>query len=164
MIEDQIRSSVDAAFDSMFGDPANFGRGVKLNVDNAAVIAQACEILNLTEEELLATNFDEKLSEIKTKYEQMYQGTSENPMLVLFDRVEYNSKYSYITDSLATDKDYVYTDFTIDNNLVTMVTYQDRVTGDTVKFIINYNIYSVSVNLGDGNVYELGKYGFAVIK
>jgi hypothetical protein len=81
----------------------------------------------------------------------------------VFEEVEYSSKYSYITDSLATDKDYHYTDFTVDNNLVVMVTYKDSATGHTVAFLLNYNIYSVSVNLGGGNVYELGKYEFVQI-
>ena len=74
------------------------------------------------------------------------------------------SKYSYITDSIATDNDYVYTDFTIDNDLVTMVTYQDRATGDTVRFILNYNIYAVTVDLGNGQVYELDRYGFVPVR
>ncbi len=169
MIEDQIRGNVADAFDSMFDDPENYGRGVKLTVDKTALIAQACELLNLTEDELLATDFDEKLDNIVTKYEGMYNGATTNqrgPLSVEFSAVEYNSKYSYITDSLATDKksSYVYTDFTIDNDLVTMVTYKDMETGDTVKFIINYNIYSVLVNLGDGQVYELGRYDFVVVK
>lgn len=167
MIENEIKTKVNAAFDSMFDDPMNYGRGIKLTVDRGALITLACGILNYTEAELLATDFDEKLEAVADKYEELYDGVTTNqrgPLEVTLDTLEYNSKYSYITDSLATDKDYVYTDFTVDNNLVTIVTYKDRETGDTVKFIINYNIYSVTVNLGDGEIYELGKYDFAVVK
>lgn len=162
MVDSQLHEDIDDAFDSMFGDPANVGKGVRVTVDVDALIAQACDVLNLTEAELLATDFDEDLKAIKTRYENEYQGTPES-FNVTFSAVEYESKYSYVTDSLATDKDYEYTDFTVDNDLVVMVTYKDSTTGHTVVFLLNYNIYSVTVNLGNGNVYELGKYGFVQI-
>ena len=62
------------------------------------------------------------------------------------------------TDSTAFDEDYVYTDYTLDDNKVVIVTYQK---GDSVvRFILNYNMYSVQVRLEDGSVRELDKYAF----
>ena len=156
----QLTEKVDEAYEAMAADPANIGRGVKVVFDTEALMLQATEVLNKSALEISATDFDEKLAALKLEFETEYAGTSENPAVVSFGRVEYTTEYDYVTDSFATDgKNYDYTEFTVDNDLVTMVTYYDRVTGDTVYFLINYNIYEVNVNLG-GTVYTLGKYGF----
>ncbi len=163
MARTQILLKVDEAFEAMAADPANVGRGVKVTFNTDELLLQATEVLNVSMEALLATDFDELILALKTELETEYAGTSENPAEVVFGRVEYSTKYEYVTDSFATDgKNYDYTDLTVDNNLVTMVTYRDRVTGDTVRFLINYNIYSVKVNL-DGTIYELDKYDFEPI-
>ena len=73
----------------------------------------------------------------------------------------YVSQYSFYTlsDCLAGD-DYVVTDYTLDNGKVAIVTYQK---GDSVvRFILNYNIYTVNVRL-DGQVYTLDKYSYVKI-
>ena len=57
----------------------------------------------------------------------------------------------------------MYTDYTVDNNLVVIVTYRCPKTGDTVRFLLNYNIYSVTVRLDDEHTYTLGKYEFVPI-
>lgn len=75
---------------------------------------------------------------------------------------DYVSHYSFITDSIATDEDYVYTDFTSDKDIV-LVTYQNS-DGDTVQFLLNYNIYNVEVDLGGGkDPVTLSKYGYKKI-
>ena len=75
---------------------------------------------------------------------------------------DYVSAHSFITDSFATDEDYVYTDFTSDKDIV-LVTYQNA-EGKEVKFLINYNIYTVQVDLDDGkDAYTLPKYGYVKI-
>ena len=61
------------------------------------------------------------------------------------------------------DKDYYYTDYTVDNDLVTMVTYTDPETGDAVSFILNYNIYAVTVALDADHVYTIEKYGYVKV-
>ena len=160
LVKSQLEDRINDAYDAMFGDSQSEGRGVKVTVDTDSLILQAMEILNLTEEELLATDFDEELAKIKEKYENEYAGTSNDPYLVEFATVEYSTQYNYITDSFAEDKNYNHTDYTVDNNLVTMVTYQHPETGDTVVFLINYNIYSVTVNIDSEHSYTLGKYGF----
>ena len=47
--------------------------------------------------------------------------------------------------------DYDYTDYTVDNDLIVMVTYAHE-DGRTRSFILNYNIYDVEVRLEDGTV------------
>ncbi len=162
MVENQIKLKIDQAYESMRGDDANLGRGVKAFIDTDAILQQATGLLNKTADELRATDFDEKLADIKASYEAEYPGKT-NSVVAELKEVNYQSKYAYVTDSLATDKDYVYTEFTVDNNLVTMVTYEDPKTGHRVAFLINYNIYSVRVNLGNGQEYTLPKYGFEPI-
>ena len=163
MVDTQLLTKIDDTFEQMAQDSANNGRGIKVILHTDAIILQTLSLLNVTNDELCATDFDEKLAQIKAKYEAEYAGTSSNPEIVEFSQVDYQSQYKYVTDSLATDKDYVYTDFTVDNNLVTMVIYEDRTTGHRVGFLINYNIYSVEVNLGNGQVYTLDKYDFEPI-
>ena len=99
----------------------------------------------------------EKLDAIKEKYENEYHTTSES-VNVVFEEVEYSSKYSYITDSSAFDKNYVYTDYTIDNGKVVMVTYSNGT--DDVVFLLNYNSFPVTVRLGEGREYNLSKYDY----
>lgn len=72
----------------------------------------------------------------------------------------YTSKYSFLTDSGAYDENYVYTDYTSDRGNIVLVTYTK---GDKkVQFLLNYNIYTVEVKLGD-KTYTLGKYEYAPI-
>ena len=163
LVKEQLDTKIDEAYESMFGDEANNGRGVKVVLDVDAILSQATELINTTLDELKASDLDERLAELKAAYEEEYQGT-DNSMVVNFSAIEYKSKYSYITDSHATDENYVYTDFTVDNNLVTMVTYENRETGEQVVFLINYNIYSVKITLEDGTVHELGKYDYEPIR
>ena len=82
---------------------------------------------------------------------------------------DYNVAYSsfvyptdiYSTDSYAMDENYVYTNFTLNDGNVTMVTYKK---GDSkVRFILNYNNFDVTVKLSDGEVYHLGAYGYQTI-
>ena len=162
MVENQLKLKIDEAYEAMQGDDANLGRGVKAILDTDAIMQQATGLLNKTVEELCATDFDEKLAAIKASLEAEYPGKT-NSVVAELKEVNYQSKYAYVTDSLATDKDYVYTEFTVDNDLVTMVTYEDPATGHKVAFIINYNIYSVRVNFGGGQEYTIPKYGFEPI-
>ena len=152
LVEKQIITAVSEAFDSMYNDPANNGRGVNLTVDADALIAQAVALFNITEDELEAGDFDESIIALKEKYEAKYVG-SYNAIAVTFDSVDYVSKYDYVTDSFATDANYDKTEFSVDNHYVVMVTYRDVKTGDEVKFILNYNIYAVDVVLDTEGTY-----------
>ncbi len=86
------------------------------------------------------------------------------------DDIDYDSQYSYVTKSVATDKDgYVRTDFTCDNGSVVMVVYRNPDNGDEVVFILNYNTFSVDVRIDntidktlgadETDVLTLGAYG-----
>ncbi len=163
LVEKEIVKAVSDAFDSMREDPANVGRGVKLVVDEESLIAQAVSVLNIDNDALLESDFDEKLVEIVAAYENKYVGTSDNSLEVSVSTLEYETQYNYVTDSFAFDKNYDKTDYTVDNHLVTMVTYRDAATGDEVVFILNYNIYAVEVNLDADTTYTLNEYGYVRI-
>ena len=160
MIEKQIVSAVSDAFDSMYDDPANNGRGVALTVDADALVAQASVLLNIDLDVLTASDFDERVRAVADKYTARYVGTADS-LAVHFDSVDYVSEYDYVTDSVATDgRAYDKTVFSVDNHLVTMVTYRDAATGDEVSFILNYNIYAVEVVLDGQTTVTLGEYGY----
>jgi hypothetical protein len=72
------------------------------------------------------------------------------------------------TNSEATDrKNYVSTAYTLDDERLVMVTYSDAYKGgeevNEVRFILNYNIFSVKVTL-DGTTYEIPSYGYVRIE
>ena len=110
--------------------------------------------------------FVDAVQAIANKYEDEYCGSEDESKnyAVEVKSIEYNSKYSYITDSTTFDKDYVYTDYTNDNGNVTMVVYRDPVTKKEVTFILNYNSFDVVVNLGAEGSPKIGKYDFIRIE
>ncbi len=80
---------------------------------------------------------------------------------VLIDDIEADLNYN-ITDSEATDKNYVKTDYTIDDGSVVLVTYSNGRSEEDVKFVINYNLCDIDVRI-DGVVYTVESYGFVRI-
>lgn len=163
LVDTQIAEAIAAAFDDMYDDPASLDRGVKFVANIDSIIDQAVDVLNYPEEEIRATDFDEKLAELVGTYTAKYSGKNANSYLVEFAEVEYKTSYDYVTDSFAQDMDYDKSIYTVDNHQVTMVVYRDAVTGDEVTFILNYNIYAVTVALDSNNVYTIPKYGFVRI-
>lgn len=162
----EIQDAVNAAYaDIRAGYP--LGTPIKLTVDYDAIMEQfALDLSYDSVEELNAADatFKDKVKACIDAYVAEYDnslGSALAPYEVSVDSVEYQSRYSYLTDSVATDKDYVYTDFTSDVGNIVLVTYSNGV--DTVKFILNYNIYSITVNLGDGNEYKIDKYSYVRI-
>ncbi len=168
LIRDQLDDAVDAAFDKLFAEGST-GKMVKVIVDVDALLDQAESELNITKSDLIATDFDERLAAIKAEYEESFSGEESvsTPEEVYFTAVsDYDlvSKYNFVTDSYGDDEDYDHTDYTIDNNLVAMVTYRDpNDHSKIVKFILNYNVYKVSVKLSDGTSCELDKYDVHMI-
>lgn len=156
MFYDQMSAKIDAAFDEMRADDGNIGRGVRVQIDRAALIAQACEVLNADVSEI--PEFVSALDAHIAYFEGEYRTYSDNPYVVSFDAVEYESQYRYLTDSFARDDDYVYTDYTCDNGNVVMVTYSDG--EHTVHFLLNYNVYAVTVQLDAEHSYTLGRYEY----
>ena len=106
-----------------------------------------------------------KLSAVVGSYTSQYPGSDTETLNVpvsIGAMDNYVSSYSFYTlsDCLAGD-DYVVTDYTLDNGKVAIVTYQK---GDSiVRFILNYNIYTVNVRL-DGEIYTLDKYSYVKIE
>lgn len=163
LLDQQLLAATDATLATLKADPANYGKRVKVDLtenETEALIVAFADILNLTVEELKASDFDEKVYALIANYEALYAGAEDPAMTVavVFPAFNYNSNYSFITDSCATDSDYKYTNYTIDNGNVTMVTYKN---GDSVvRFILNYNNYAVSVRLDSDTVLELGSQSY----
>ena len=148
--------------------------GVAADIDNLLMIAlnmfgiSEDDELDETYTKMIAT-FTENLNAVLAEYQAEYRvaddeytGDGVDPN-VNVDSVEYESKYQYVTKSTARDENYDYTDYTVDNDLIAMVTYENK-DGKRVSFILNYNLYNVEVNLGDGSEpYTIDKYGFVRI-
>ena len=166
LLDQQILASVDATLSALKADDANIGKRVKVDFTDEeveALIATFADILNLTVEELKASDFDESVYALVASYEAAYAGASDSSMTVpvVFAGFNYISNYKFITDSTATDLDYDYTKYTVDDGNVTMVTYKN---GDSiVRFILNYNNFSVTVRLDSENTYELDKNSYVRI-
>ena len=172
-LDSQFTRSVDAALESLRGNPENYDKRVRMLIDVDDLMIRFADILNLSVEELKERpsanepSFYEKVTAIAESYEAYYNGAEDasNNVDVEFGGAdfeygtdEYKTKYSYITDSNALDKDYVYTDYTIDNGNVTMVTYKKGTS--VVRFILNYNSYKVTVKLSDSESYTIDAYGW----
>ena len=172
-LDSQFTRSVDAALESLRGNPENYDKRVRMLIDVDDLMIRFADILNLSVEELKERpsanepSFYEKVTAIAESYEAYYNGAEDasNNVDVEFGGAdfeygtdEYKTKYSYITDSSALDKDYVYTDYTIDNGNVTMVTYKKGTS--VVRFILNYNSYKVTVKLSDSESYTIDAYGW----
>ena len=122
-------------------------------------MAQSAALLGVEVSEIegdFAADLDALIRTFKDEYDE--EGNS--PVEVVFNSVEYDTS-RYVTNSFATDKDYQFTDYTIDNGNVVMVTYTKG--NETVRFLLNYNLYSVKITLADGEVYVLDNYGFVKI-
>lgn len=133
---------------------------VKCDVN--AVLKRAAKVLGITVEELAASDFGARIEAIVAKYTSVFNGTYDADGNLTRNTVEVSYSFvyptdAYITDSFAFDSDYIYTDYTIDNGNVTMVTYKK---GDSVvRFILNYNNFAVEVKLSATEVYTIPKYG-----
>ncbi|MBQ9071254.1 MAG: hypothetical protein IJY23_07925 [Clostridia bacterium] len=185
LLEASIKSAVAAGYSELQATADPGAKNLVLDVDTASLMSEFAGILNLTLDEAKAykvdgdVTFEALINELVAKYEAEYASVTgvDNYVVSLASsganvtadfevEFEYESKYSFFTDSIATDKNYVYTDYTNDIGNIALVTYQKTLadgTVDTVQFILNYNIYSVTVDLGGGNKYTLGKYEYVRI-
>ena len=164
MLDEQIAEKVADAYKALKADAAaNMGKKVRVIVDIDKIAEQFATILGLDKQALVASDFYKEIQELVAAYTAEYPGAADEALNydVKVSSIVYESKYNYFTDSISTDDDYVYTDYTLDDNKVVMVTYQK---GDSVvRFVLNYNIYTVKVNLGNGQEFELGKNQFKCI-
>ena len=182
-LDKAISLKIDAKIKEM-RDNGMTGVGVKLTVsadERTAIIANAAERLNL-DVDALESRFaiGAKVDAVIKEYTDIYNKETGEEVAVTADDIRgYVSQYNYMTDSIATDKNYHKTDFTCDNGNVVMVTYEREVNGvkDTVVFLLNYNLFSVKIkvdktvhaNFEQCDKYEdgyitLDSFGFAKIK
>ena len=154
----------------------NYDKSVGVAADIANLVIIARDMFGLSDDndldetsKSLLQKFVDKLNAVLTEYQAEYRaadaeytGSGCNPNIMV-DSVSYDSKYQYVTKSTARDEDYDKTDYTVDNDLIVMVTYENN-DGKRVSFILNYNLYNVEVDLGDGSgSYTVDKYGFVRI-
>ena len=154
-----IEEQLEAAITKKFNEVSREIDGFTVTVDKDALMAQTATLLGVELADL-AGDFETALDALILFFKTEYEQTGTNPIGVTFDKVEYDTS-RYVTGSFATDEDYQFTDYTIDNGNVVMVTYEKD--GATVRFLLNYNIYKVKVTLADGEEYVLDSYGFVKI-
>lgn len=178
ILEEKILVAKDEKLDSFAGAP---GRILNVAIDRASVMNSFADILNIDNiadmESLIVEDkktFGSLIDAIITKYTVNLAGSTDTLTVdgtyftdiggkatpETFD--DYISAHSFITDSLATDENYVYTDFTINRDVV-LVTYENA-EGNRVQFLLNYNIYTVEVALEAGEPpISLPKYSYKKI-
>lgn len=174
IIRTQLQAKIDAVFASLREDPENYGRGVDITIDVAALKDQfvsdvklASSTLSIGFQETIAASFADDLQTLVDEFKATYDGSkSSNAVPITYDTLEdykANTAYNYLTDSESDDKDYEKTVYTCDNgNIVTVkYSYTDPQTGETsnVMFLLNYNVFAVNVKL-NGQTYTLQKYEF----
>ena len=165
---DQFRlafeAKIDAALESI--SATDYDKRISVDADIDKLVSDAEERFEFDENEHLPESFRAALVAVLDEFKKEYDvsGVDEaNKVHVIVDSLDYESAYKYVTGSCARDDDYVSTDYTVDNDLIVMVTYANE-NGDTRAFILNYNIYSVEVTLEDGKEpITIGKYSFARI-
>lgn len=158
-LDKAIAAAVDAAHDDMYETGDNRGINLQVDVDALVEIARAqFELDGDVSLDDVAASINALIEEYNDEF-----GSYADPIngyLVEIDTLTYESVYKYVTGSIATDKNYEKTDYTVDNNLIVMVTYAND-EGKTRTFILNYNIYDVEVVLAAGeDPIVIGKYGF----
>ena len=164
LLEKDVVSKLDATFAQLKAD-SNYDARVKVVFDIAAITAQFKAAIEANDLVFDEAAFLTKLSAVVGSYTSQYPGSDTETLNVpvsIGAMDNYVSSHSFYTlsDCLAGD-DYVVTDYTLDNGKVAIVTYQK---GDSiVRFILNYNIYTVNVRL-DGEIYTLDKYSYVKIE
>lgn len=82
-------------------------------------------------------------------------------VLAVVDAAEVNFNFNETNSSATDGTNYEDTDFTLEDERLVLVTYR-KADGTEVKFILNYNIFSVRVKLGT-ETYTLNPYGYVRI-
>lgn len=163
-----LKANIDAAVNAKFDELRAAGditSRVKVVISESDVIAQFRLIAANSDLIFDRASFAELFNPINEYYSAKYPGDASddaNNAIVEIEGVEnYVSQYSFYTESCGDDADYKVTQYTLDNNKVVMVTYQNE--DETVRFILNYNIYTVNVRI-DGELYTLDKYEYVKIE
>ncbi|MGN1207084.1 MAG: DUF5696 domain-containing protein, partial [Eubacteriales bacterium] len=128
---------------------AEYGKTIGVSFDTDAILAAAKRAVYA---DTLRADFEAR---IRAFIAEQTQETADK--IVRVTDVSYTSDYRYFTLSDALDANYKATTSTVNDHSVVIVTYTDGV--NTVRFLLNFNIFAVTVRL-DGEVYSLAKYGF----
>ncbi|MBQ8689597.1 MAG: hypothetical protein IJ515_04460 [Clostridia bacterium] len=168
-IEDEyianLKAELDAKLDAKFDElklAQDYTTRINVTFDTAKVAEQFSAIAAATGLTFNAETFAKKLDEVVATYVAEYpevEGATHATIAIAgLDDPNYESKYSYTTssDCLAGDE-YNYTDYTLDNGKVVIVTYKKG--NEEVRFLLNFNIYTVNVNV-DGKIVTLNKYQY----
>jgi len=166
---EKLEAEIDKKLVELREEGNNYDKRVAVTADIDNLIAVAHDMFELSDDETLPATFRENLVKVLAEFQSEYgvageyTGTGVDPN-VSVSTLDYESKYQYVTGSTARDdENYDRTDYTVDNDLIVMVTYQHR-DGRKTSFILNYNLYSVEVTLEDGGeTYTIEKYGFVRI-
>ena len=161
VLKEHIENMIDEGYAEMSAAGKPYATPLVLSIDEDALLKYFAENRLYTTVEALDADFTAEVKKIASDYENAYKSDSADAYIVTVNTIDYETQYSFHTDSIATDKDYVHTDFTSDVGNIVLVTYKNG--DDVVQFILNYNIYTVKVDLGNGNVYELDKYKYVRI-
>ena len=160
MVDEQIEAAIHEKMQEMQATGVPAGCKFIINIDTAALLSQFAEIMQVDVSEFEG-EFTERLNALvaqKKSDNERTEGTDEQTLT--FNAINYeNSAYDFITTSESTlsDDEYDFTDYTVDNGNVVMVTYSKG--ADEKVFILNYNIYAVTVIL-DGVAIEIDAYGY----
>ena len=165
----ELEAKIDEKLVELRQEGGNYDKRIGVGADIASLVAIAHEMFELGENEKLPDSFSDKLNNVLTELQNEYSvatdytGDGVDPNVVV-NSIDYESKYQYVTGSTAyDDANYDRTDYTVDNDLIVMVTYQHN-DGRQTSFILNYNLYSVEVTLEEGaEPYVIEKYGFVRI-
>ncbi len=131
----------------------DLGRTIGVAFNEAEVIASAYRQLDVE------TLRDEFVAEIRAYMTEMGAANNATDIVVNVGEIIYTPAHSYFTTSAAQDQDYKATESTIGNGTVVMVTYSNGT--DTVRIVLNYNVYAVNIRLGNGEgTVRLEKYGY----
>ncbi len=130
-----------------------FGQSVGVAFNEEAVIASARRLLDVD------TLSDAFVAEIRAFMAENTAEVNSVDFVAKIEDVNYTPKSSYFTTSHCLDENYRSTESTVSNGTVVMVTYSNGT--DTVRIIINYNVFAVEARL-DGNMgtVRLEKYGY----
>lgn len=164
---EQLRAYIDTVVDAKFNElkaENNIDARVKVVFEASKIEAQFRMIAYNADLIFNKESYSKAYGEIEQYYTAKFSGDSENAendsIVEIDEIVGYESKYSFATTSDGLDEDYTKTAYTLDNNKVVIVTYSNG--EKTVRFILNYNIYTVDVRI-DGVIYTLDKYEYVRI-
>jgi len=151
-------SEIDGKLEETFGAlsaSASYDKRVKVTFDSANVVAQFTEIASAMGLTVNTATLTKKLDEVVTEYTTEYPGAenSDDNVVIAISKLDDTT-----SDSLSAEKQSE--NYTLDNGKVVVVTYKK---GDSVvRFVLNYNIYKVSVEI-DGEEITLDKYDYVRI-